>query len=95
MNSLAFLIMLAGFAAVAGWYILNVERGQDGTDGFLAILSGNPKRKGRRESRAIRRHLARARLEAEMGRQEGYQRVGGAKWHQRDKKPLYHAKKDE
>ena len=37
MNSLAFVVMLASFALVLGWYALNHERDRDGRDGFLGV----------------------------------------------------------
>ena len=37
MNSFAFILMLACYALVLGWYVLNHERDRDGQDGFLGV----------------------------------------------------------
>ena len=37
MNSLAFLVMLASYALVLGWYALNHERDADGHEGILGV----------------------------------------------------------
>ena len=45
MNSAAFLLMLASFALVLGWYALNHERDRDGRDGFLGVRTDEDRKK--------------------------------------------------
>ncbi len=37
MGGVSFLIMLAGFAGLLYWYVLNLEKGTNGTSGFLGL----------------------------------------------------------
>ena len=47
MNSLAFVVMLASFALVLGWYALNHERDRDGRDGFLGVRTDEDRAKAK------------------------------------------------
>ena len=48
MNGLAFLVMLAAFGAVLGWYVLNHERDADGREGLLGIRTAADEPRARR-----------------------------------------------
>ena len=52
MNSGAFLLMLASFALVLGWYALNHERDRDGRDGFLGVRTDEDREKGKAKAKA-------------------------------------------
>jgi hypothetical protein len=69
MSGIAFFIMLAGFAVLLIWYVLNVEEGQDGTAGWFRLREeakdpDAPSLKRRVERPAASAHLMSVRQKA-------------------------------
>ncbi|MGV6801996.1 MAG: hypothetical protein ACWA5L_08770 [bacterium] len=103
MNSFAFLAMIGCFAGVAAWYVLNVERLQDGAVGFLAIKRQIEDTSASIQSKASAIRFIKAPREslpaskAPLPKMASPSRLGKntaeKKWHYREKQSSYRVKK--